>query len=254
MSSAESRFSCGRPLSFWIPTGAGERLSLSLSVIIAVSVYQLLAVTLVPLGTDKMPILVIFLAVLVVLVNFSVVITMINLKIAYAIQVEGPPRWLFKILVIYFGKVIRINRYYEFKNYKKAIEAVESQKSKFQLSLIQLQITQARVRHKKTDNDKTENDNEDYSLDAAEKLADVEWDLISLTMDRFCMIVYFLVFMGMLIWLFVQMGAKNDQISKYHEEIMSQDKHDTYNCDYYKANGTLNDDGDEYKQYFCDLK
>ena len=226
-------------LSFWIPTGAGERLSLSLTVIVALSVYQLLAATLVPLGTDHMPILVIFLAVLVLLVNFSVVITMANLKIVYAIQVEGPPRWLFTVLVNYFGKVIRVHRYYEFKNYLKAKEKVEEDKSKRDESL--------------ENQPGGEQDTEqDYTLNAKEKLADVEWDLISLTMDRLCMILYAIIFLGMLIWLFLNMDSKRNQIKQHYKEIMSFDKNETYNCEYRKDSGDLYDE--EYEQLFCVLK
>ena len=41
----------------YVPVGAGERLSLSLSLIIAVSVYQVVSAELVPTGVDSTPIL-----------------------------------------------------------------------------------------------------------------------------------------------------------------------------------------------------
>ena len=43
--------------SFYVPVGAGERLSLSLSIVIAISVYQTLISDLVPTGVDHTPIL-----------------------------------------------------------------------------------------------------------------------------------------------------------------------------------------------------
>ena len=80
--------------SFWIPVGAGERLSISLSVIIAVSVYQLIAASLIPTGNDRTPVISIFLAVMAILVDCSVMVTMINLKMFYEIQLKEPPEWL----------------------------------------------------------------------------------------------------------------------------------------------------------------
>ena len=46
--------------SFYVPISSGTRLSLSLSVIITVSVYQLQASSLIPNGTDEVPCIVVY--------------------------------------------------------------------------------------------------------------------------------------------------------------------------------------------------
>ena len=254
-------------LSFWITggDGAGHRLSLCLSVMVALSVYLLLAADLVPLGTDKMPLLVEFLTVLVILMNFSVVITMIDLVIAHANQVERPPRWLFTFLVEYFGKLIKLESYYEFRNYSRAKKAFEKQQQKKEQmrnssignpgsdrnSLARRNSFQLAIKQT-IEEEKDHQKVKDYDLTAEEKLADVEWDLISLSLDRFCMIIYAITFITMLIYLFVNMDSYNRQIEKHHEEIMKQDKYNILDCDYRKAKGTLEDG--YYKQYFCDYR
>ena len=97
-------------LSFLIPVKSGERLSLSLSVIVAISVYQLIANEMIPLGTDEIPILAFFLFFLILLTYFSVIITMLNLRVEFETQTKPPPEWmLLKMLSIckFISRVVR---------------------------------------------------------------------------------------------------------------------------------------------------
>ena len=59
-------------VSFMIPIDTGERLQLSLSVVIAITVYQIIANEMVPIGTDDTPCLSIFLFCQIILVYHSV--------------------------------------------------------------------------------------------------------------------------------------------------------------------------------------
>ena len=90
---------------------------------ISVSVYQLQASSLIPTGTDEAPVLVIFLAVLVVMINFSVVITMLNLKIHYGIQSSHPPKWLLDPSLKFFSKIFFCGHDHVFHVYKDAKDA-----------------------------------------------------------------------------------------------------------------------------------
>ena len=86
-------------LSFIIPVGSGERLSLSLSVIVAISVYQLITTDSMPPGTDNIPLLGWYITGLIFLVYFSVIITMINLRVEHSLQMKPPPKWALTLLM-----------------------------------------------------------------------------------------------------------------------------------------------------------
>ena len=85
--------------SFVIPCASGERLSLSLSIIIAIAVYQLVAMDVIPTGSDEITILSYFLTILIFLVLISVLITMINLTINEVSHANGPKRCIFLFFV-----------------------------------------------------------------------------------------------------------------------------------------------------------
>ena len=259
--------------SFWIPVGAGERLSLSLSVIVAISVYQLIAATLIPTGTDKTPVLSTFLAVMAVLVDLSVVITMINLKIAYQIQVERPAEWFFKLWE-YVGRIFRIQTTYEYKNYesvKKAHNKLMKTRMK-NVSFTALRMSRAASMNendtkkanevlnslktppksiKRTELTPQDEQIDDYILKSSEKLADVEWNVVSLCIDRFCMLLYGVSFLTMLIWMFVRLDTYSSQMKSLAKSVMEIDVEGIYDCYIRDDYGDLYLDEKE-TQLFCD--
>ena len=65
---------------FYLPADSGERLSLSLSVLISESVFQILVMGLIPKATEETPILTIFLTMLMIMTLFSIIFTTIILR------------------------------------------------------------------------------------------------------------------------------------------------------------------------------
>ena len=254
--------------SFWVPTSAGERLSLSLSIIVAITVYQLITASLIPDGTDKIPIISIFLAVLVILVDFSVLITMVNLKIAYSIQLNPPYEWLFNLLVVYWGELpfVDIKSHYAYKNYLKFLESGTSEEEKRQLLSAKIdRVTTSKLIGSSTDTSTSRSDgnlnvtndertdqthapnltkirtekggayrsgNNEYSLSENEMLADIKWDLISVAVDSLSMCCYAVIFFSILIWLFYWLVFQDDQMVGLYEQIYGTDNiRDHYDCE-----------------------
>ena len=285
--------------SFWIPVGAGERLSLSLSVIVAVSVYQLIGATLIPTGNDKTPVISIFLAVMAILVDLSVVVTMVNLKIADQIQIVRPPTWLIDFVVDYLVGFFLLRNTYEFKKYSKYKKENSQEMKQSFAGLVRKAHKQAsyannspsptnrdemRIRSicqnplkilRRRSNEDTGSSagrklpsqrgkrqsatiemNRSIDLHGYEKLADTEWDLVSLCLDRLCMFLYGVTFMTMLIWLFCRLDTYNSQLESLAESIMEIDKKKhgeaVYDCYFNETTGDLAPMNETYKQFFCD--
>ena len=96
-------------VSFLIPISTGERLSLSLSVVIAITVYQIIAAEMLPIGTDTIPTLSIFLFCQCLLVYFSVFVTMVNMQYECRDHTDSPNETLFKFMVKFLGKIMKIH-------------------------------------------------------------------------------------------------------------------------------------------------
>lgn len=84
-------------MAFYVPCDSGERLTLSLSILIAISVYQVLVADLMPKSTDQTPILSIFLTSLIFLVVISVIMTIIILRIYNTKFMTSPPKIFVRI-------------------------------------------------------------------------------------------------------------------------------------------------------------
>ena len=98
--------------------------------------------------------------------------------------------------------------------------------------------------------------NRSIDLHGYEKLADTEWDLVSLCLDRLCMFLYGVTFMTMLIWLFCRLDTYNAQLESLAESIMEIDKKKhgeaVYDCYFNETTGDLAPMNETYKQFFCD--
>ena len=79
-------------LSFMVPPSAGERLSAQLAVVIAISVYQMIAMEELPKGPDKLPIMSWFIAVQLYVACFSIAVTMVIQR--YADRIDKPKTWM----------------------------------------------------------------------------------------------------------------------------------------------------------------
>ena len=85
-----------------------------------------------------------------------------------------------------------------------------------------------------------------------EKLADVKWDLISICLDRLCMVLYGITFIVMMIWLLLMLDTYNKQLDLLGKEVMEMDTEKVYDCYFNETTGDLKPDNETYKQFFCD--
>ena len=248
-------------LSFWIPVGSGERLDLSLNVIIAISVYQLITTEAIPPGTDNIPLLGWFIFGLIFLVYFSVIVTMINLKVEHSYQMKAPPRWILHGLIVFVGIMNNLDNIFLYKRWKfnqkmrEDIEKVEKValdkirlatnprhiktnnkndsaakkrwikacneiwKERFDLKKKRVKLDNEKAESAKNNEFRKLNLDQEYELNYEEKFADLEWKLYSLLLDRFCMAVYILIFIGIVIMLAVGWGSHDRQMEVFREEI-----------------------------------
>ena len=84
-------------LSFMVPPSAGERLSAQLAVVIAISVYQMIAMEELPKGPDKLPIMSWFIAVQLYVACFSIGVTMVIQR--YADRIDKPKAWMKRLFI-----------------------------------------------------------------------------------------------------------------------------------------------------------
>lgn len=128
-------------ISFLIPIKSGERLSLSLSVVIAITVYQIIASDMLPIGTDSIPTLSIFLFLQCLMVYFSVFVTMINMQLECRGHTDEPNQFFFDLLVIKIGgnvifkHVMKIQDLEIYKKYEFLEKRMEHTKKAYQTVL-----------------------------------------------------------------------------------------------------------------------
>merc|ERR1719220_2031931 len=86
----------------------------------------------VPTGTDEIPILSRFLVALTMMISWSVVITIIAIKVKFEDQLTKPPAWIYIPLVNYFGKLINIEKTFEIRclEWQKQITRIRSRRAR----------------------------------------------------------------------------------------------------------------------------
>lgn len=280
-------------ISFLIPISTGERLSLSLSVVIAITVYQIIAAEMLPIGTDTIPTLSIFLFCQCLLVYFSVFVTMVNMQYECRDHTDSPNERLFKFMVKFLGKIMKIHdlemyKKFEFlekrvkfhqevyedvmlkwKAHQKEKKLIEKSKKYFVVDLedddtlakqrwikaisnviwnnknkkfkktlrrAERQLSQKFVKKIRSIHPQHDDENaktmvidriknlthkhkvsSEYHNSLENQLANEKWNLISLALDRCCMSLYFLCFIGLGIWTVVYGNSHNSQM-KYYEQ------------------------------------
>ena len=182
--------------SLWIRAGNSQRLELNLSVLIAISVYQLLASSNLPTG-DSIPDLTLFLLVQNVLVFMSIVTTLLlwqfksrikhgmfsgkkTIKANVAnIKLQVPiSKFVYKFFVKYIGFLIFMRFDPEFQRILNKVEEIEDHLE---------EIDKA----KKSDKEKEF------------KLIELKIQLFLTTVDRFFAVLFLLILIGWVIWMFV---------------------------------------------------
>ena len=211
--------------SFWVPVNAGERLSLSLSVLVAISVYQLLASDMIPTGTESTPIITTFLFGLVVLVAFSILMSMINYKLSMSQIIVSPPEWIFEYLVIrnklLYGKWLSLEETYQFKNYVKAKEVYDSHWKIKKTNKHDKGITSQHGQ----DNDLGKGKGlgqglqGHYDLNYKEKYYDTKWTLLSVALDRLSMVIYIITYIGLLVTVYIFRFLHGKQVRDIEHDI-----------------------------------
>lgn len=215
-------------LSFYVPVESGERLALPLSIIIAISVYQLMAAEIIPTGTDTIPILSLFLLSLLILVNCSIIATMLSLKLTFGGKTIKPPVWVFILLVVFVGKIFNIKCCHEYKEWEK-IEVEENfpvfEKARRLTKNVSFVFRKKENNHSNRrisvvsidshHSSKNLTNSEQNYLNKCE----LEWKLIGIVVDRICMSLYVMFLVGSFTWLMVFSGAKRRQIEEHRRTV-----------------------------------
>ena len=255
-------------LSFWIPVCSGDRLGLSIHLVIAMSVYHLIVVDAAPSGQDNIPILHWFIFGMIILVYFSIIVTMINLKIEHSYQIEKPSEWVLKSLVTVVGFVHNLDECYFYKRWKYDQILKQNADNLRETILDRIKLTSKpkfgevsqelyspsknhwittcnQILNNKLFNNKLKrkstisieefcqktqkkekynylrksNLGKERELHFDERLADLEYKLYSWLLDKFCMVLYILSFIGTLVFLAIGWASHDWQVRMYNEEI-----------------------------------
>ena len=212
-----------------------------------------------PIGTDTQPCLSVILFSQIMLVYFSVVITMVNLQIDYSTQtnrVYKPLKWF---VIELFGRIIRKERLLAYKEFDfirdkwKKAERVEkailrrmkwSDKDAFLNEKLTPNDSKARkawlratstiiwknrqkmlknaissVNQKSKVTKFSSDGKEHYECTLAEKLADQEWKLFVVLLDRLCFYVYMLALISLCICVWLFASAEESQIAYFDELV-----------------------------------
>ena len=93
---------------FYLPADSGERLSLSLSVLISVSVFQILVMGLIPKATEQTPILTIFLTMLMIMVFISIIFTTVILRLYMVVFEYRPSNFIWTLFFEYISPFLNL--------------------------------------------------------------------------------------------------------------------------------------------------
>ena len=202
-------------LSFFVPCSSGERLGLCLSVVIAISVYQLVAMDVIPRGTEVTPFLSLFLAILLFLVFISVAITMFQLHLYCEKQKNRPSDISFK-LVLFVGRCLLMDRS---DNFCPAWSFYRQVKEELKDKLNFLDVDKSKVNPEPQKDVKFSDINQLLTDEEHSKLSEIEWDLFGSIIDRVSFVIYILIILGTTAWLVAYQNHDDIQLEKAVEKI-----------------------------------
>ena len=187
--------------SFILPfTVNSDRLSLSLSIVISVSVYQLVAMDVIPTGSDEITILSWFLTLLVFLIMISVLVTLFSMVLNDQTHLKLVPEWIFKFLVegkCGIGRLFRITKCDTYQCYSRRLKLAKEQNQELNELITQ----------------------EDCEI--IKVIAGLQWNLVTISIDRLSMMLYVIVMLGSIIWLLLYQDLDSFQMKAAYERIFN---------------------------------
>ena len=198
--------------SFFVPCSSGERLGLCLSVVISISVYQLVAMDVIPRGTETTPFLSLFLTIQLFLVFIAVACTMFQLNIYCQKQIIPPNRTYFNCL-LFIGRMLLMEKN---KNNCPAWAAYAKQKDKID-GLMKHQLNE------KNESWTDKNQSSVLTEEDLEETSEIEWDLAAAIIDRMCFVIYAIVLASSGIWLIAYQNHDHVQRKKALDDVFGPD-------------------------------
>ena len=174
-------------LTFIVPCESGERLSAVLAIVVAISVYQMVAMDIIPKGADSLPILSYFVAMQLYVVFYCAMVTMFCLWVQSGQHSSRPNRWLFYLFVFILGRVVRI----------KNTEVYKTLKEKYGW----MEVT----------------DEEDLV-----ERKNLEWGCLELSVERLSVVLYWVVFLVSIIVVFVFDGKRGNQMQGEFDKLFTE--------------------------------
>ena len=231
---------------FWIPNNSGERLNLLVALIIALSVYQVISSSVIPSGTDTLPALTVIILLMIFLVNFSVGVTIFNIWIHFEHQKCVPNQVVMRFLVHeYVGKCFRITSSYRYRNYlnikRKLKEAVKKTHPKIRVTTrlcekamkddLDFKLERFCYQLVQQMND-PDHDLTNEEADLCQALIEIEWDLLADGLDKFCSVLYLIIFLIAFGWTISLFNVRKIESKELLAEINSNPFYQHYNCEY----------------------
>ena len=217
--------------SLWIEAGHDSRLQLNLSVMVAISVYQLIASENLP-KSDVIPRLTLYLFIQNLMVFSSLCITLTlwqaktfleNIKTSKLLI----PRCIYVFVVDFIGFVIFIKYDPEFKKTRNEIDAIKEQLWKYASKKLsnKLKLTAGHETIRghgrlteRGDSATLENDTAPAHEKTEINLNKMKMRLFIITIDRFFAVAYLIVLVSMIIWMFVTRPDDDKRIEEIWRE------------------------------------
>ena len=159
-----------------------------LAVVVAISVYQMVAMDIIPKGADTLPILSYFVAIQLYVVFYCAIITMFCLWVQSGQHSSRPNRWLFYLFVFILGRVVRI----------KNTKVYKTLNEKYGWTEI--------------------SDEEDLV-----ERKNLEWSCLEISVERFSLVLYWIVFLVSIIVVFVFNGKRGNQMQGEFDKLFNEE-------------------------------
>ena len=205
--------------SLWIEAGHDQRIQVNLSVLVAISVYQLLASENLPVS-DVVPRLTLYLFTQNLLVFSSICITLILWRVKNVVDNSKAnhfriPRCIYVFVVDIIGVVIFIRYDPEFKNVRNQLEVIQDNLWSYASNKLKDKLKMKRhVSAMTRDASLVEDKESKEHQESLKNLIKAETKLFLIAIDRFFAVSYLIVLMSIVIWLFVSRPDDDELIEK----------------------------------------